>query len=245
MLSKEKIEKLLLEVDVSVYKNIDSTNTEAKRRAREGKKMPLLICAESQSAGRGRLGRSFYSPEGTGLYMSLAFASKAEMAEAVTVTSAAAVAVAEAIEELCNVNCRIKWVNDIYAGGRKVCGILAEAVTCGEQNIIVVGIGVNCTTEIFPDDIKSRAGSIGKVDRNLLAASIARRLLKYAEKPGDRSWLEFYRSRSMILGENITYTENGFTKNAKAIDIDRNGGLVICENGEIKTLSTGEVTVRL
>ena len=245
MLSKEKIEKLLLGVDVSIYKNIDSTNTEAKRRTGEGEKMPLLICAESQSAGRGRLGRSFYSPDGTGLYMSLAFAPKAEMAEAVSVTSAAAVAVAEAIEEFCDVDCKIKWVNDIYAGGRKVCGILAEAVTCGEQNIIVVGVGVNCTTEIFPDDIKNRAGSVGWVDRNLLAASITRRLLKYAENPGDRSWIEFYRSRSMVLGEDITYIENGISRNAKAIDIDQNGGLVINENGEIKTLSTGEVTVRL
>jgi len=245
MLSKEKIEKLLRGAEIEIYNVIDSTNNEAKRCAQSGEALPRLVCAESQSAGRGRLGRSFYSPEGTGLYMSLAFEAKADMADAVAITSAAAVAVADTVDELCGTDCKIKWVNDIYLDGRKVCGILAEATSCNGKNIIVVGVGVNCTTEFFPDDIKDRAGSVGSVDRSLLAAKIAEELLAYANNPHDRSWLAQYKNRSLVLGKEISYTENNITKKAKAIDIDRNGGLVICENGEIKTLSTGEVTVRL
>lgn len=245
MLSKEKIEKLLSGVYIDVFENIDSTNNEAKKRARSGEKMPFLICAETQSAGRGRLGRSFYSPDGTGLYMSLAFEVKSDMADALSVTSAAAVATADAIDELCGTSCTIKWVNDIYVDGRKVCGILAEAVLGENKNIIVVGIGVNCTTVNFPDDIKDRAGSIGKVDRNMLAASIAKKLLRYAENLHSRCWMDDYRARSMVVGKDITYIENGIAKSAKAIDIDHNGGLIIGENGEIKTLSTGEISVRI
>lgn len=242
MLSKEKIEKLLEGAQVTVYKNIDSTNNEAKKRARNGEKMPQLICAESQSAGRGRLGRSFYSPDGTGLYMSLAFEVKTDMADALSVTSAAAVAAAEAIEELSEAKCLIKWVNDIYSGGRKVCGILTEAVY-GQRNIIVVGIGINCTTEVFPDDIKDRAGSIGKLDRNILAALISEKLLRYAKDICSRCWIDDYRKRSMVLGKDITYTENGIARKAKAISIDDNGGLVV-DDGEIRTLSTGEISIR-
>ncbi len=245
MLSREKIKKLLSGVEVDVFKNIDSTNNEAKMRARDGEKMPQLICAETQSAGRGRLGRSFYSPEGTGLYMSLAFEAKADMADALAITSAAAVAVAEAIDRLCGTRCKIKWVNDIYVGGRKVCGILAEAVLCGNKNIIVVGIGVNCTTADFPDDIKERAGSIGNVDRNVLAALIAQKLLRYADDLRSRCWMDDYRARSMVVDKNITYIENGIARNAKALSIDDNGGLVVNDDGRIKTLSTGEISVRI
>jgi BirA family biotin operon repressor/biotin-[acetyl-CoA-carboxylase] ligase len=243
MLSKEKIEKLLEGAQVTVYKNIDSTNNEAKKRARNGEKMPQLICAESQSAGRGRLGRSFYSPDGTGLYMSLAFEVKTDMADALSVTSAAAVAAAEAIEELSEAKCLIKWVNDIYSGGRKVCGILAEAVLSEKRNIIIVGIGVNCTTADFPEDIKDRAGSIGKIDRNILAALISEKLLRYVKDLHSRCWMDDYRKRSMVLGKDITYTENGIARKAKAISIDDNGGLVV-DDGEIRTLSTGEISIR-
>lgn len=245
MLKGEKIEKALCGVEVFVFDEIDSTNSEAKRRAADGASLPMLILAEGQSAGRGRLGRSFYSPEGTGLYMSLAYKVKGEMADAVTITSAAAVAVSLSLEEACNIDCGIKWVNDIYARDRKVCGILAEAVSCGNESVIVVGVGINCTTDIFPEDIRDRAGSVGKVDRSLLAADIAKRILSYAENIADRGWHGEYKKRSMVLGREISYTEGEVTKKATAIDVDQNGGLVIQENGETKTLFTGEITVRL
>lgn len=245
MLSKEIIEKAICGVEVAVYGEIDSTNSEAKRAVSRGEALPQLICAETQTSGRGRLGRSFYSPEGTGLYMSLAFEPKFHMSDAVTITGAAAVAVSVALDELCGVSSRIKWVNDIYVCGKKVCGILAEAVSCGEKNAIVVGIGVNCTTDAFPDDITDRAGSVGKVDRNLLAAKIVEKLLFYADNLDKRLWLDEYRARSLVLGENIKYTENGVTRSAVALAIDNNGALIISENGQTKKLSTGEITVRI
>ncbi len=245
MLCKEKINSILSGVETIVYKNIDSTNNEAKKQARLGEKMPCLICAETQSAGRGRLGRSFYSPEGTGLYMSLAYIAKGDMASAVTITSAAAVATAKAIDKLCGTDCKIKWVNDIYVNDRKVCGILAEAVSRDSENVIIVGIGINCTTIDFPDDIKSRAGSVGMVDRSALAAEITKNLLVYAEDSFDRSWLAEYKDRSIVLGREITYIENDAEHIAFATDIDENGGLVINEKGNKKTLFTGEISIKL
>ncbi len=244
MLSKEKIEKGLCGVETFVFEEIDSTNSEAKRRATHGGVLPVLVLAEGQSAGRGRLGRSFYSPEGAGLYMSLAYKVRGELSDAVTITSAAAVAVSLSLQELCHIDSGIKWVNDIYVDGRKVCGILAEAVSCGEENVIVVGIGINCTTKVFPDEIKDRAGSVGKVDRNALAVDIVKRILSYAENIEKREWMAEYRRRSLVTGREISYTEKDVTKKARAVDIDNNGGLVINENGVIKTLSTGEITVR-
>ncbi|MBQ7836090.1 MAG: biotin--[Clostridia bacterium] len=244
MISKERMEDLIQGVEIEVFPSIDSTNSEAKRRAMEGAALPLLVCAEEQSAGRGRLGRSFYSPSKSGLYMSLAFEAKGSMADAVTVTSAAAVAVAESIELLCARDCLIKWVNDIYVDGRKVCGILTEAVH-GERIVIVVGIGINCTTQEFPSEIKDRAGSVGEVDRSCLAAAVAKKLLYYCDALSERKWIDEYRRRSLVLGEKINYTEGGEVKSALAVAIDENGGLVIRENGVERTLFTGEITVRV
>ncbi len=245
MLSKNKIGEYLGALNISVFGELDSTNSEAKRSAQNGAALPCLICAESQTGGRGRLGRSFYSPKGEGLYMSLAFEAKTRMTNAVTVTGAAAVAAADAIDSLCGTRSMIKWVNDIYVGRRKVCGILTEAVTKADKTVIIVGIGINCTTDMFPEDIKDRAGVVGAVDRNLLAAGITERLLFYADNLDRRLWLDDYIRRSLVLGENINYTENGMTRSAVAVAIDDNGGLIISEDGKTKTLSTGEITVRI
>lgn len=245
MLSKKEIEKNLTNIRISVSSETDSTNSEAKRLAQSGATLPLLVCAESQTNGRGRLGRSFYSPKGTGLYMSLAFEPKAHMTDAVTITSAAAVAVASTLDELCGTDAKIKWVNDIYVNEKKVCGILAESFISGGTAVIVVGIGINCTTEDFPHELMDRAGSVGKVNRNLLAVKITEKLMNYAENLGERLWLHEYKKRSLVLGEYVNYTENGITRTALAIDVNNNGGLIISDNNETKTLSTGEITVRI
>lgn len=245
MINKEKIEQSLSAAKVYAFEVVDSTNTQAKRMIGEGAQLPLLICADSQSAGRGRLGRSFYSPRGTGLYMSLAFEAESDMADEVTVTSAAAVAVCQAIDELCHTDCKIKWVNDIYLYGKKVCGILTEAMTVANKIYIIVGIGINCTTELFPEEIRERAGSVGTSDREALAALVAEKLLFQRSHLKERLWLSEYRRRSLVLGEKINYTENGEVRQAVAVAIDRNGGLVITENGTQRVLSTGEITLRI
>ena len=243
-LDKEKISRLSGINNVTVFHSIDSTNTEAKRLIRADSPLPFLLCAEAQTAGRGRLGRSFYSPEGSGLYMSLAFQAEGEMNDAVTMTGAAAVAVCEALEEFGVGKAKIKWVNDIYIRMKKVCGILCEAVHL-EKAVIVIGIGINCTTEDFPEELQNTAGSVGNIDRNALAASVTEKLMYYKDNAANRPWIREYKRRSLVLGEKINYTENGTVRTAEAVDIDNNGGLVINENGHVKTLSTGEITVRI
>lgn len=248
MLCGDNIAKQLKnDVDVYYYDTIDSTNVKALQMA-ESIQKPTLIVANHQSAGRGRLGRKFYSPTDTGLYMSLILTAKPQITDTVCVTSASAVCVSEAISDLCNINAQIKWVNDIYIEGRKVCGILAQAVTdskSGQITHIVVGIGINVTTSDFPDDIKDIACSLGKVDRATLCAKITDNLIDTYADIKSRSFIDRYKSRSLVLGREITYTQDGVSKVATAIDIDSNGGLVIQTEDGIKTLSTGEISVRV
>lgn len=225
-------------INIIRLREIDSTNSEAKRRAQNGEKLPMLVVSDSQSAGRGRLGRSFYSPDGTGLYMSLAYKAECDMTEAVKITSAAAVAVCLAIEELSTVKPMIKWVNDVYVEGKKVCGILTEATKAGDSTVIVLGIGVNCKTEIFPDEIKNIAGSVGIDHADVLCEKIIGHVLRFISED---EFISEYRRRSLVLGREISYTENCVTKHGVAAQIS-DGGALILSDGTI--LNSGEITVR-
>jgi BirA family biotin operon repressor/biotin-[acetyl-CoA-carboxylase] ligase len=142
--------------DVMIFESIDSTNTEARRRAASGKSAPALIIANSQTAGRGRLGRSFYSPASTGLYMTAVFEASAAFESTVLLTTAAAVSVARAIERLAGITVGIKWVNDLYLNDKKICGILCER--SGDN--VIIGIGVNVNQTAFPPEISQRATSV-------------------------------------------------------------------------------------
>ena len=238
MMDKNLIKDLLSDVNIVLLKETDSTNSEAKRRAVNGESLPMLIISEFQSAGRGRLGRSFYSPEGTGLYMSYSYRAEGDMCEAVKITSAAAVAVCLAIEELCDVRCMIKWVNDVYVGEKKVCGILTEATSAGGEVIIVLGIGVNCTTKIFPDEISDRAAGIGDVRREELAARIIHHVREFLF---GKNFIDEYRSRSLVLGREVTYIRDGVANNGVAESVRDDGALVL-RDGTV--LSSGEITLR-
>lgn len=249
-----KILKFLkADIPVACYDTIDSTNNHAKRYCEKHKDnslgTPMLFVAEHQSAGRGRLGRNFYSPSDTGLYMSLYINTDESFSDIVCMTTATAVCVCEALESLCDIKPLIKWVNDIYIDNKKVCGILCEAVTnpvTSTINGIIIGIGININTTDFPDDIKDIAVSLNKdIDKMKLCALITDNILEMYNNISDRSFIEEYKSRSMVLGREITYTENGVTKTAKATDIDKNGGLVIFDKNTEKTLSSGEISVRL
>ena len=239
------------DLEIVVLETVDSTNNEAKRRAVSGVTRPILILAEQQTAGRGRLGRNFYSPAGTGLYLSLLYRSEGSLADAVPVTSAAAVAVTEAIEALTDKRPDIKWVNDVYLGGRKICGILTEAVTdmeTGGAQDIIVGIGLNITTEAFPDGLESTAASLFPVgvNRNRFAAEIVSRLWQYASHLSDKAYLPTYRSHSILIGKEITYRRGEEVKGGTVIGIDDDCGLAIRrDDGTTEVLRTGEVTVRL
>ncbi|MBQ7549289.1 MAG: biotin--[Clostridia bacterium] len=233
------------DLKITVFDSIDSTNLEAERRIRGGERSRMLIAADSQTDGRGRQGRSFYSPSG-GLYLSVAFFSGSGVESVLPVTTAAAVAVARAIEEACGAAAEIKWVNDVYIKGKKVCGILTRAVTLNGGAVgIVTGIGINLSDEGFPRELDGIAGAIGETDRNILAARITERLLSFADDPGDKSYLDEYRERSCVIGREIVYYENGTAHSAVATGIDENGGLEITESNKKKTLTSGEITVRV
>lgn len=239
------------EVEVRVYDEIDSTNNEAKRLIAEKNCDLTLLVAGRQTSGRGRMGRAFYSPANTGVYMTLVLEPKTSMGEAVLLTSAAAVAVVDAIESLCKIKPEIKWVNDIYVDGKKICGILTEAVSSVEsgavQNVLI-GIGMNMKTETFPEELRQRAASLNAegISRNRMIAAITDAFLAiYALMP-DKAYLSRYRSHSMVLGKQIIYYENGKSFSALAVNIDDTGALLVRhEDGSEKTLCSGEITLRI
>jgi BirA family biotin operon repressor/biotin-[acetyl-CoA-carboxylase] ligase len=236
---------------IFVHKEIDSTNTEAKRLLANGHTGKALILAESQTGGRGRLGRSFYSPAHTGVYMTLITQPDAALEDAVSITTAASVAVARAIKMLTAQEPQIKWVNDVYVDGKKVCGILTEAVTdfeTGTAQSILVGIGVNVSTDQFPAEMADTAGALraSGLSRNRLIAVIASELLRLAEDLSDKSYMDEYRRHSFVIGKEIVYYEKNERFYAKAIGISDQGELIVQgEDGVQRLLKSGEITLRL
>ena len=192
------------------FLTLDSTNLEAKRLILSGEKLPFCVVADSQTNGRGRLSRSFYSPNKTGLYFTIAL--PFSDFEITTITAKTAVAVCKALEEI-KVTPGIKWVNDIYLNNRKICGILAEAVNdieTGRISSIIIGIGINVTTVDFPRELSEIAGSIQKdIDKNMLMDRITINLLDLIYNTTD--FLSYYKSRSIIL--NISGTSKLLSSN--------------------------------
>lgn len=248
LLSAEEISlNMQNKIKVYYYNSVDSTNNEAKRLIPGGEDSVFLVAANEQTEGRGRQGKSFYSPPDTGIYMSLVLHPCAPLANAVSATTAAAVAVCKAIERLTGEVPGIKWVNDVYLHGEKICGILTEAVSdfeTGTVQSVIIGVGVNITTEDFPSGTEN-AGCIGlKINRARLIGAITDALIETAASDYS-DFIDYYRSRSIILGRKIRYKENGVWQNATAVEIDPSGGLVIkTESGETRTLRSGEISVR-
>lgn len=245
MLSKEKISVLIKSpFEVFVYDTVTSTNDIAKEICKDTDGC-ILVAAEGQTNGRGRQGKSFFSPRESGLYFSLVFSTDSPAFELTGVTCACAVACSRAIDKLTQLSSEIKWVNDIYIGSKKVCGILVQAVS--ENGIVkklIVGVGVNVSTTDFPDEIKDIATSLGKeIDRNILAAEIANNISELIfENP--QKYIDEYRKKSNVLGKEINYFRDNIVHSAYAVDIDEKGGLVVLENGERITLTSGEISVR-
>ena len=243
--------KLKHPVPVHVFDTLETTNKTAAEMAMDGAVHGTTVIARCQTKGRGRRGRSFYSPQDTGLYLSIVLEPSNDLSKSVLITSAVAVAVATAIEEVSGKETQIKWVNDIYWDGKKVVGTLTEAITdfeTGQINHIVTGIGVNCSTEYFPESA-GQAGSLGGgFSRNDLAAAIIDHVLDQVENIEQRRFIKEYRRRSMVIGQKIDVypTIGGEPYPAMAIDIDEDGGLIIeTPGGTTKTLSTGEITIRV
>lgn len=233
---------------IRVDARVPSTNTQAKKLAADGEAAPSLLLADGQTAGRGRMGRAFFSPPGTGLYMSVLLRPAVQAEELPLVTLAAAAAVCEALEEAAGVSTRVKWVNDILVDGRKVAGILTEAVgdlESGTMESVVVGIGVNVKTpaDAFPEELRERAGSLlpAQVSRCDLAAGIANRLLTYADSLPERRYLESYRERLAVLGKPVQYKQRERWMTGRAVDLREDGCLLVEGTGGMAALRGGEI----
>ena len=251
----------LRNMNLFVYDVIDSTNLEARRLLLDEKaNAPAVVIARQQTAGRGRLGRGFYSPR-DGLYLSIVIKPDFDISKSSLVTVAAAAATSEAIDALCGCSTEIKWVNDIYLDGKKVCGILTEATTdfeTGQIDSLIIGIGINTSEKSFPPELTGIAGSISAEglnghEKSLLAASITEKVLRYTKDLS--GFMDSYRRRSMVIGREITVYTGTYRKDptqelggrsAFALEIDDAGGLVVeYEDGTRQTLTSGEVSIRL
>lgn len=240
----------LSEIPIFCHDVIDSTNTEAKRMLADGFDSDAIITAAMQTGGRGRLGRSFYSPADTGIYVSFLLHPAGELSDLVSLTAAAAVAVDRAIRKLTDAEPLIKWVNDLYLNGKKICGILAETVTRTQaaRQAIIIGIGLNLNTENFPKDIADIAGSLHAphMKKSRMVAAIAEELFALAEHPADKRYLSDYRAHSLVLGRRVVYMRGEERTEALAVDIDDCGGLIVrLDDGSMRTLHTGEISLRL
>ena len=225
-------------INILAFDKLDSTSTYAKENA-ASLPLPSIITANHQTAGRGRRGNSFYSPENTGLYMTVIFEAP-ENCE--LLTPKAAVAVCKVLENH-GIFPKIKWVNDLFYNSKKVCGILAERFIIEGKAVVSVGIGINLKTESFPDEL-SIAGSINlECDKTSLAQEIALGLISDTDS---EEIISEYRKRLFILGRNIFYSENGQIYSAVATDISKNCNLIVkLSDGSFKALSSGEISIKI
>lgn len=238
---------------VEVYDALESTNTLLRSMAEGGAEHGTVIIAAKQNGGRGRMGRSFYSGGG-GLYMSLLIRPTLSADKGGSITGVAAVAVAEAIEALCGKSCRIKWVNDIFCGGKKVCGILTEAAIDLESRTFryaVIGIGLNvyAPKEGFPKELEGIAEALYPHNErstgfiNRLAAEILTRLNKLLSSP--ETALEGYRKRCFVIGQTVTACRGETEETFFAENVDENYCLIGTDSeGRKAVLNSGEVRVR-
>ena len=232
---------------IKVYKSVTSTNTVAKKMAAEGAKNGTVIISEEQTAGRGRRGNSFYSPAKTGLYMSIILRTGELSADTDIYTVCAGCAVCGAIEMLTDKKPLIKWVNDIYLDGKKICGILSEAtvdIEIGCVDSIVVGIGINLCTDDFPENIRDKAGSLGeRLSRSRIAAAVVQQLFFCLSRSREEN-IEDYKRHSLVLGKEVGFVKDGKECTGKATDIDGSGQLAVETAEGTVVLNSGEISLR-
>lgn len=240
---------------IDVRESVTSTNTVLKELAEQGGREGMVVIAHRQTKGKGRLGRSFHSPRGAGLYMSVLLRPAFPAEEALSITTAAAVAVARAIDDVTGEHAMIKWVNDVYLHGRKVCGILTEASIDFETNGLqyaVLGMGTNLSPPEggFPADIAQVAGALfpGGAPpgaRTKLAAAILNHFFTYYKALPRRTYMEEYRARSLLTGLGITFREGGAQHEGTVLGVDDEARLLVkLPTGEEKRFGAGEVNIQ-
>jgi len=233
--------------DIQYLETVDSTNT-ALRDAPHGS----VLIAGHQTGGRGRMGRSFHSPAGQGLYLSVLLRPRCRAEQLMHLTCAAAVAACEAVP----VKCGIKWTNDLVVGQKKLGGILTELSLNADGTLrwAIIGIGINCCqrAEDFPRELRSIATSIAMEtaripDRAKLAAALLESLKKMSDSllTGKEEMLQRYRANCITLGKEISLVRGEEIRHGTALDIDEEGALLVrFSDGTVRAVQSGEVSVR-
>ena len=243
----------LKDIDIVIYDEIDSTNTEAKRRLYSSDvKDFTVIVADMQKGGRGRTGKSFTSPKGSGVYFSIILHPKDsyDFSYFDLTTVKAAVAVAEGIRESTGKQAEIKWVNDLFLKGKKICGILSELDADFESRsvksvIVGIGINVNKPKDDSFKDLKDIAGYIGtEVIRNEILSSILNAFYENNYVKSDKEIIDYYKKHSLVIGRDLSFVLNGKKYSAKGVDINDKGNLIVDTGSERLTLSSGEVSIK-
>lgn len=236
------------------YDVTDSTNTQAKTLALDGAPHGTVVIADHQTGGRGRLGRSFQSPGGMGVYMSVILHPQCKPEQLMHLTCAAAVAACDAVDKAAGFRPSIKWTNDLVFGKRKLAGILTELVTAKEQTAAIIGIGINCcqTQSDFDPEIQSFAGSLSMVtgapiDRAKVAAALMEAISYMADSllSGKQAMMDAYRRSCITVGQDVRLLRSDAVFYGHAQGIDDDGALIVrFADGHTEAVNSGEVSVR-
>ncbi len=235
---------------------IDSTNTYAKALARQGAPAGTTVIAGAQTGGRGRLGRSFVSPAGLGVYLSVILRPDCRPEDLLHLTCAAGVAAADAVQAVSSLRPGIKWTNDLVLNKRKLGGILTELAISPQTGLVdfaIVGIGINCrqTLRDFPADISSIACSLAMEGFDISPAHLSAELIRQLQQMNDRLFSEKipimaqFSSDCVTIGCDISILSPLDVRHGRAVGIDENGGLeVVLTDGTRETVTSGEVSIR-
>ena len=246
-------------MEIIRYKETDSTNLRAKEAGNKGVSVDTLFIADKQTAGVGRRGRSWESPEGENIYLSLLLKTDIEPSKAPMLTLVMAVAVAEGIKKICNLDVQIKWPNDIILNKKKVCGILTEMTLEGTAiKYVVIGVGINVNQKEFVPELRDKATSLlletsgendRELDRETIISSVLEEFYQYYDgflRAGDLSYLqETYNQMLVNRDTEVMIHEPGNEYIAHAIGINEQGELVVeLTDGKRQNIYAGEVSVR-
>ena len=237
---------------LTLLTEVDSTNNYAKKLAAKGAPHGSIVIAETQTAGKGRMGRRFVSPKGTGLYMTMILRPDCTADKLTLLTPLAAVAVSNAVDRICGVDTKIKWVNDVYLGGRKFVGILTEGAFKADRiDYAVMGIGVNVGSirGLMPEEVAPLVTSIEdetgvKYPIGRIAAEIAGEVERLLSELQSGEFIKTYREKSCVIGREVRVTRYTPARAGKAVGIAHNGGLTVqYPDGSIEVLMSGEAEI--
>jgi len=240
------------DLKIFIYNTTDSTNARAKDAAEISNVKTAVFLANEQTAGKGRLGRSFVSKNGCGLFMSILTKTPYPANEALNLTTYMATIAADVVEKSCDIKIDIKWVNDLYVNGKKLAGILTEGKTNPDGIVAysIIGIGINLLKQTYPEEIKNIATDIEtetgkKIDINKLAGELVSSFFKNISLVGSKKIARKYKKRSFIIGKEVKVMKLSEEYDAKVIDVLDNCALkIITSDGTEEILSTGDVSIR-